>query len=370
MTHYIWQNEEWPEFRWNDAVLLKPLGECRLRQGTILAKMSSLGFDCEQEAQRDILIEEAITTSAIEGEKLSRESVRSSIARKMGLSSAGLPVDRNADGLVDILLDAVQNHSRPLTSERLFGWHAALFPTGYSGLHKIITGNWRATEPMQVVSGGIGHEKVHFEAMPYDRVEAEMDSFFRWWRDSLGEMDGILRAAVAHFRFITIHPFEDGNGRIARALTDMALAQDDKQSMRYYSLSSQINSERDSYYDVLERSQKGDMDITDWLQWFSGRFGRSIESSEKNMALVLDKASFWYRHTQTELSDRQRKVINKLLDSGRNGFGGGLTNRKYASMTKVSRAMATRELQHLKDLGLIKANPGKGRSANYDLAWD
>jgi len=370
MTHYIWQHNEWPDFRWNDAILLKPLSQCRLKQGKILAEISSLGFNCEQETQRNILIEEAITTSAIEGEKLSRESVRSSIARKMGLPSAGLPIDRNADGLIDLLLDATQNHSMPLTSERLFGWHAALFPTGYSGLHKIITGNWRGAEPMQVVSGKIGHEKVHYQALPYDRVEAEMDSFFRWWRDSLGEIDGIIRAALAHFWFVTIHPFEDGNGRIARALTDMALAQDDKQSMRYYSLSSQINIERDSYYEILEQSQKGDMNITVWLQWFSGCFARSIESSEKNMARALDKSSFWHRHSQTELTDRQRKVINRLLDSGRNGFEGGLTNRKYASMTKVSRATATRELQYLQGLGLIKANPGKGRSASYDLIWD
>ncbi|MDH3974050.1 MAG: Fic family protein [Deltaproteobacteria bacterium] len=370
MTHYIWQHREWPEFRWNDALLLKPVSECRFQQGKILAKMSSLGFDCEQQAQRDILIEEAITTTAIEGEKLSRESVRSSIARKLGLPSSGLPIDRNADGLIDLLLDATQNHCKPLTSERLFGWHAALFPTGYSGLHKIITGNWRGPAPMQVVSGKAGHEKVHYEAMPYDRVEAEMDCFFRWWQESLGEIDGIIRAAVAHFWFVTIHPFEDGNGRIARALTDMALAQDDKQSMRYYSLSSQINAERDVYYEVLERSQKGTMDITTWLQWFSGCFGRSITSSEKTMALVLDKASFWHRHSQTELTDRQRKVINKLLDSGRKGFVGGLTNRKYVSMVKVSRATATRELQHLQDLGIIKANPAKGRSVSYDLVWD
>ena len=370
MTHYIWQNQDWPEFRWDDALLLKEISECRLRQGKILAKISSLGFNCEQEARRDILIEEAVTTSAIEGEKLSRESVRSSIARKMGLPSAGLPVDRNADGLIDLLLDATQNHLEPLTGERLFGWHAALFPTGYSGLHKIITGNWRGPATMQVVSGKIGHEKIHFEAMPYDRVEAEMDRFFRWWRDSSGKIDGIIRAAVAHFWFVTIHPFEDGNGRIARALTDMALAQDDRQSMRYYSLSSQINAERDSYYEVLERSQKDDMDITAWLQWFAGCFGRCIVSSEKTLALVLDKASFWYRHSQTELTPRQRKVINRLLDAGRGGFEGGLTNRKYASMADVSRATATRELQQLLNLGLIKANPGKGRSVSYDLVWD
>ena len=370
MARYIWQDEKWPEFRWQDSVLLKPLGECRLLQGKIIAEIAKLGFDSGQQAKMDILIEEAVTTAAIEGETLSRESVRSSIARKLGLPSAGLPVDRNADGLVALLMDATQNYAEPLTRERLFGWQAALFPTGYSGLHRVITGGWRGDEPMRVVSGNLGRERVHFEAMPGQRVEAEMASFFRWWQESLGALDGIVRAALAHFWFVTIHPFEDGNGRIARALTDMALAQDDKQVMRYYSLSSQINAERDSYYEVLERTQKGEMDITGWLEWFSGCFGRSIVSSEKKMSIVLDKASFWYRHSGTELSHRQRKVINRLLDAGRGGFEGGLTNRKYASMAEVSRATATRELQNLQDLGFIRANPGKGRSASYDLVWD
>ncbi len=370
MTQYVWQLKEWPNFYWDDKALLKLISGCRLQQGKLLAKISSLGLPYEQQAQTDILLEEAITTSAIEGERLHPDSVRSSIARKLGLPSAGLPVDRHSDGLIALLLDATQNHSKPLTKERLFGWHAALFPTGYSGLHRIVVGNWRGSEPMQVVSGRIGQETIHYEAMPFDGVEAEMNIFLQWWKESLGSMDGLIRAATAHFWFVSIHPFEDGNGRIARALTDMALAQDDHQPMRYNSLSSQVNTERDSYYNVLERTQKGSMNITSWLEWFLGCFSRGIVNSENIITLIFNKAAFWYRHSQTKLSDRQRKVINKLLDAGIGGFGGGMTNRKYASITGVSRATATRELQHLVGLHIIKPNPGKGRSVSYDLIWE
>ncbi|MFA5927933.1 MAG: Fic family protein [Candidatus Margulisiibacteriota bacterium] len=369
MTQYIWQSNSWPNFSWDNSVLLAPLSECRLKQGRLLAKISSLGFTNEQQAQMDILLEEAVTTSAIEGEKLDRNSVRSSIARKVGLPSAGLPADRNTDGLIDVLLDATQNHDKELTKERLWAWHAALFPTGYSGLQKIEVARWRGEYPMKVVSGIIGREKIHYEAVPYDKVDLEMERFIQWWRNSR-EIDGIIRAAVAHFWFITIHPFEDGNGRIARALTDMALTQDDKQSMRYYSLSSQINAERGAYYDILESSQKGDTDLTKWLLWFLGCFSRGIDTSEKQMSLVLEKASFWFKHSQTQLSDRQRKVLNKLLDAGKGGFLGSLTNRKYAAITRVSRQTATRELQYLVDSGVIKQNKGKGRSVSYDLLWE
>ena len=369
-THYIWQSRKWPNFTWDNSRLLNQLGECRRKQGMLLAKMLSLGLPYEQQAHTDILFEEAMTTSAIEGEKLNPASVRSSIARKLGLPSAGLPVDCHTDGLIDILLDASQNHSKPLTNKRLFGWHAALFPTGYSGLHKIRVGKWRGPEPMRVVSGKIGREIVHYETVPYDRVDAEMELFLQWWHDGKEGMDGILRAAVAHFWFVTIHPFEDGNGRIARALTDMALAHDDRQAHRYYSLSSQINAERESYYSILETTQKGAVGITAWLLWFLGCYSRGIDNSKKVMAAVLDKAAFWYRHAQTQLSVRQRKVINKLLDAGNEEFSGELTNRKYASIAKVSRATATRELQYLLDVGIIKRNPGKGRSVSYDVVWE
>jgi Fic family protein len=366
-THYIWKTPQWPNFTWDNSRLLRHLGECRRKQGMLLAKISSLGLPYEKQAHTDILFEEAMTTSAIEGETLNPASVRSSIARKLGLPSAGMPIDRYTDGLIDILLDASRNHSKALTKKRLLGWHAALFPTGYSGLHKIRVAQWRGPEPMRVVSGKMGHETIHYEALPYERVDAEMKTFLQWWRDSQENLDGILRAAVAHFWFVTIHPFEDGNGRIARALTDTALAQDDGQAQRYYSLSSQINAERETYYSILEKTQKGDGDITAWLLWFLGCYSRGVETSGNVMAAVLDKAAFWYRHAQTQLSVRQRKVINKLLDAGKGGFIGGLTNRKYASMAKVSRATATRELQYLLDIGVIKRNPGKGRSVSYDL---
>lgn len=368
-NRYIWQTGQWPEFTWDNDKLVNLMSECRLKQGMFLAKIISLGMPYEQQAHTGILFEEAMTTSAIEGEKLDPASVRSSIARKLGLPSADVPKDRYTDGLIEVLLDVSRNHTAPLTKAKLFGWHAALFPTGYSGLHKIRVGKWRGPAPMRVVSGRMGKETIHYEAMPSDRVEKEMKRFFAWWRESFGNVDGIIRAAVAHFWFVTIHPFDDGNGRIARALTDMALAQDDRQPQRYYSLSSQINAEREAYYTILERSQKGGVDITVWLLWFLGCFSRGIDTSEKLMSLVLDKAAFWYRHAQADLNARQRKIINKLLDAGKGGFEGGLSNRKYAAITKVSRATATRELQYLQDVGVLKRNPGKGRSVSYDLVW-
>jgi len=369
LTNYIWQDKKWPTFTWDDKELLKQISHCRLLQGKILAKISSIGFQYEQQAQVEILFEEAVTTSAIEGENLNRDSVKSSIARKLGLPNAGLSVDRHTDGLIDVLLDATQKHKAPLTKERLFGWHAALFPTGYSGMHKINVGKWR-DEQMQVISGRYGKEKVHYEAIPADKVDNAMNSFFIWWEDHSKKIDGLLRAAIAHFWFVGIHPFDDGNGRIARALTDMALAEDVNQSMRYYSISSQINAERNNYYDILENSQKGTLDITSWISWFLDCFARSIERSEGLITLILEKSRFWYKHSQTELNDRHKKVINKLLDAGKNGFEGGMTNKKYASITSVSRATATRELQYLVEMNILKQNDGKGRSVSYDIVWE
>lgn len=369
MTHYIWQNKDWPNFRWDTNILLPALSECRLLQGKLLSRVSSLGLALGREAQAEIVVEEAVKTSAIEGERLSRESVRSSVARRLGLPSAGLPADRHADGLVSILLDAAQNFDMPLTAERLHGWHAALFPAGYSGLHKVRAGEWRGDEPMRVVSGPVGRETVHFEAPPVDCVDGEMRRFFRWWKDEKGKLEGVLRAAVAHFYFITIHPYEDGNGRLARALTDLALAQDDRQAVRYYSLSAQIMAERDTYYEVLEKCQKGDGDVTEWLSWFLGCFSRSLTRSDQILTAVFDKAGFWSLHAHTLLNERQRKVVNRLLDCGREGFEGGLSTRKYASMTGVSRATAFRELEQLLGLGVIRRRPGGGRSVSYELVW-
>lgn len=367
MTKYIWQKKEWPKLTWEPEALLTPLGECRLLQGKLLSKVASLGFNLEHQAQAEILVEEAIKTSAIEGEPLDVQSVRSSVARKLGLPSAGLPFDRRVDDLVSVLIDATQRYDAPLSPERLWGWQAALFPTGYSGMHKIKVGGWRdSIEPMKVLSGPIGREKVHFEAPPADRLDAEVGAFLSWWNDSNGTIEGIIRAAVAHLWFVTIHPFEDGNGRIARALTDMALAQDDRQRVRYYALSAQIMSEREDYYNILEETQKGSCEITDWLVWFLGCFARAIQHADDILSGVFSKAEFWRMHSQEKLTERQRKVINRLLDSGPDGFEGGLTTQKFASMTHCSRVTAYRELDQLHAMGILE-RIGQGRSVRYQL---
>jgi Fic family protein len=367
---YIWQEKDWPNLRWKDEELTSQLGKTRYLQGKLISRASDLGFDLGQEAAAEILVEEAVTTSAIEGESIDKKSVRSSVARQLGLPLAGLPTsDRRAEGLVQMLLDATVHHSKPLTAKRLKGWHAALFPTGYSGIHRVRVGKWRGKDPMRVVSGPIGKETIHFEAPPQDRVEAEIKEFLSWWKKSLGTTEGLLRAGIAHFYFVTIHPFEDGNGRIARALTDMAMAQDEKQQQRFYSMSSQIMSERNEYYDVLESSQKGDCDITEWLKWFLKCTERAVEKSEVLVLNILQKAEFWKRHGQTQISDRQRKIINRLLDAGPGGFEGGLTTRKYVSLAKVSRATAYREIADLEKKGILRAAKGRGRSASYDLVW-
>jgi len=366
---YIWQRPNWTHFTWRSDEVLDLLGKSRLLQGRLLGKVVDQGLTLDPQAHAEVLAEETMKTSAIEGEKLDTRSVRSSVARKLGLPSAGLPIDRYVDGLVAVLLDATQNHNLPLNVERLCGWQAELFPTGYSGMHKIQVGVWRGDEPMQVVSGPPGKEKIHFEAPPSNKIDDEIALFLSWWNTSKSKMEGLIRASIAHFWFVTIHPFEDGNGRIARALTDMALAQDDGQKYHYYSLSSQIMEDRSAYYEILEKCQKGGSDITDWIVWFLGCFSRAIERSEIILSGVFTKAVFWRTHAQAPLNERQRKVINKLFDVGRDAFEGGLTTRKYSAMTGVSKITAFRELNRLLELGLIKQNPGKGRSVSYDLIW-
>jgi len=366
---YIWETKAWPKLHWGKGALLALLSQARKDQGALLGRIKSLGFELGTQAEAVVLTEEAIKTSAIEGERLNLDSVRSSVARHLGLPTAGLTRDtRSVDGLVEVLLDATRGYSKPLTAQRLKGWQAALFPTGYSGFSKIRVGKWRGSAPMRVVSGAVGRERVHFEAPPGERVGKEMRQFLSWWQSSLEEEDGILRAGVAHFYFVTIHPFEDGNGRIARALTDMALAQDERLENRYYSLSSQIMEERDEYYRVLEKCSKG-TDITDWLAWFLSCYSRAVRRSEKMIAKVLAKAEFWQRASSIQMNERQRKVVNRLLDAGQASFEGGLTTRKYVSMTKVSRATAFREISELVEKGILVQNPSKGRSASYDLNW-
>lgn len=368
---YIWQCASWPKFTWDSNSLLPLLGQARLVQGDLLGRIKRLGFKLGEEAQADILTEEAIKTAAIEGERLNPQMVRSSVARHLGLPSAGLvSPTRSVDGLVEVILDATQNYNKALSADRLKGWHAALFPSGHSGLYKIRVGRWRGKEPMRIVSGAVGREKIHFEAPPGEAIEAEMREFFRWWRLSLKTTDGLLRAGIAHFYFVTIHPFEDGNGRIARALTDMTLAQDEKLKMRYYSLSSQIMEERDEYYDVLEKCSKGNTaDLTRWLLWFLGSFQRAVQKSDKIIGDVLAKADFWQKHAQTELNERQKKVLNRLLDAGRGNFAGGLTTRKYVSIAKTSRATAFREIADMLEKKILHQLPGKGRSVHYDLIY-
>lgn len=369
MTSYIWQRADWPGFRWDSGALLLSLGAARRAQGDLLGKAEFVGLPM----QAEVLTEEAFTTSAIEGERLDRDSLRSSVARRLGLPTAGLsPSQRRLDGLVAMLVDATANNGQPLTASRLKGWQAALFPTGYSGLHKIAVGDWRkGAAPMQVVSGPMGKEKVHYKAPPAHRLEAEINGFLAWWnhpdRGPLGGLDGLVRAGLAHFWFVTIHPFEDGNGRIARAITDMALAQDEKKEFRLYSMSAQINAEREEYYNVLERTQKDDGDITGWLTWFLECFLRAIGRSGLEVEKALGKLRFWQQWAAVGFSERQMKVLNALLDAGPGGFEGGLTNRKYKGMTHVSPETAKRDIADLVARGVLAPNPGGGRSASYDL---
>ena len=365
---YIWEQKEWPSFKWQNKRLINSLSQARLFQGKLLTKIRSLGLDLSQESRSEILVEETVKTAAIEGLCLDKEAVRSSVARRLGLPTAGLKApDRNAEGLIDVILDATTNYKKPLTTKRLKSWQAALFPTGYSGLTKIQVGEWRGEVQMRVISGPIGRERIHFEAPSGDKVSSEMRKFINWWEKELKGIDGLLRAAIAHFYFVTIHPFEDGNGRIARVLTDMALAQDENLPKRYYSLSSRIMKERKAYYNILEQSQKGTLDITEWLLWFLECYLRAIEDSEAAMSKVLQKAEFWQKHAQTILNKNQQKVINRLLEAGPGGFAGGLSTRKYVAMARVSRATAYRDITDLVKKKILIQHKTKGRSVFYEL---
>lgn len=363
---FIHERHEWPLFSWDSEALGTALAAVRHDQGKHLGRMEALGFDLRREASLAILTTDLVKSWAIEGEILDPEEVRSSIAQRLGLDVAGLPkAGREVEGVVEMMLDATQNFEAPLTMERLFGWHAALFPTGRSGMGRITVGAWRpdSAGPMQVVSGPVGRRKVHFEAPHADRIESEVAAFLEWF-NSPPPIDPVLRAAIAHLWFITIHPFEDGNGRIARAIADMALSQGDGTKDRFYSMSSQIETERKEYYLQLEAAQRGDLDITSWLAWFIGCLAKAIGAADETLASVLHKARLWRSINRRPVNDRQRKIINRLLD----GFEGFLTTSKYATLCKCSSDTALRDIQELLKRGILIKNPGGGRSTNYRLA--
>ena len=362
---YIWQQNDWPHWTYDHRRLAPLLAQVHLAQGHLLGRMHDLGFDLRDQAALRILTEDVLKTSEIEGEKLNPDSVRSSIARRLGVDIGALaPVDRHVDGMVVMVLDATQGHHMPLTAERLFGWHAAMFPTGYSGLSKIRVGQWRddAQGPMQVVSGAVHRQKVHYQAPPAHRLEAEMEGFLKWFNVD-NEDDPVVKAGLAHLWLVTVHPFEDGNGRIARAVGDMALSRAEKSSQRFYSLSAQIQRERKDYYDRLEATQKGDLDVTDWLEWFLACLLRAIQLAEETLAQVLAKARFWRHWAGTPLNIRQIKLLNKLLD----GFDGKLTSSKWAAVAKCSQDTALRDINELLERGVLKKSEASGRSTSYEL---
>jgi Fic family protein len=362
---YIYHYRDWPRFAWDADRIVPHLSAARYEQGLLLGKMQDLGYQLQREATLAALTEETVKSSAIEGEELNPESVRSSLARRMGLAAAGTrPADRNVEGIVEMMLDATEKYALPLTEDRLFSWHDALFPSGRSGMRKITTGAWRSGG-MEVVSGPEGREKIHFEAPGPEAVESEMKTFLTWYEDNAASIEPLIKAGLAHLYFVTIHPFEDGNGRIARATTEMSLARMENSAQRFYSMSSQIREERKGYYQILESTQKGGMDVTEWLVWFLDCLGRAIGKANNLTAGVLAKETFW-RHLKqrsTEVSERQRKIINQLLD----GFEGKLTTEKWGKIAKISHDTALRDIQDLIGKGILKQEEGGGRSTAYTL---
>ena len=360
---YIHQEADWPNFRWQPEGLVEPLAAMRHQQGRLLGRMSALGFDLRQEAMLGTLTEDIVKSSEIEGEALDVEQVRSSVARRLGMDTGGLlHVDRNVEGIVELMLDATSHYEQPLTEERLFDWHAALFPTGRNNTGRIEVGCWR-TGPMQVVSGAIGRERVHFDAPSETRVPEEMATFLDWF-NAPAETDEVLKAGLAHLWFVTVHPFDDGNGRIARAIADMTLARSEGSPQRFYSMSSQIMKERRAYYDILERTQEGTTDVSEWMQWFVGCLGRAVDGAETALTAVLTKARFWERVTGISVNERQRTAVNHLLDD----FGGKLTTSQWARMTGCSQDTALRDITDLMERGILVRNPEGGRSTSYALA--
>lgn len=365
MTLYIHQQPDWTQFRWNSERLANRLAAVRHKQGRLAGSMSALGFNLRSEAMLNTLTLDILKSNEIEGEILNPDQVRSSLARHLGMDIAGLvPTDRHIDGVVEMMLDATQKYSEPLTDDRLFGWHAAMFPAGRSGLHKITIGDWRKG-PMHVVSGAWGKEKIHFEAPDAEKLPDEMQQFFDWFNSEM-DIDPVLKAAVAHFWFVTIHPFDDGNGRIARAIADLQLARADDSTQRFYSMSAQIQKERKSYYDILERSQKSDLDITNWIEWFLVCLDNALNATSEILSTVLHKAQFWERHSDMALNTRQTLILNKLLD----GFVGKLTTSKWAKIAKCSHDTALRDIQDLVEKEILIKEEAGGRSTSYILISD
>jgi Fic family protein len=366
MIEYIHTLEDWPWFHWNRSSLTERLATVRHEQGRLLGRMETLGFKLRQEAVLRTLTEDVLKSSEIEGEKLDPEQVRSSVARRLGMDIGGLkPTDRNVEGVVEMMMDATRHYDQPLSAERLFAWHASLFPTGRSGMRQIRVGAWRddTSGPMQVVSGAAGRERVHFEAPAAERLDSEMRIFLDWFNGN-AETDWVVKSGLAHLWFVTIHPFDDGNGRIARAIADLALARSEQSPQRFYSMSAQIRQEGAAYYDILERTQKANMDITPWMEWFLVCLGRAIEGAQTTLGSVLSKARFWEWVADVSLNDRQRLVLNCLLD----GFDGKLTTKKYAKLAKCSHDTALRDILPLVEHGILVRNPEGGRSTSYTLA--
>ena len=365
MTEYIHELPNWPHFKWGQEKLAERLAAVRFHQGQFTGRMAALGFPLQAEAVLQTLTEDVVKSSEIEGEILDKDQVRSSIARRLGMDIAGLPqADRNVEGVVEMMLDATQKFGEPLTAERLFAWHAALFPTGRSGMAKITVGAWRDDKggPMEVISGPFGKEQVHYQAPPAARLEDEMAAFLAWF-EAKSDLDPVLKAALAHLWFVTIHPFDDGNGRIARAIADMALARSENSAQRFYSMSSRIRADRKDYYAMLESTQKGTLDVTPWLEWFLGCLDRALDGAEATLANVLKKAKFWEDPRTSGLNGRQQAVLTRLLE----GFEGKLTSSKWATITKVSQDTASRDIEDLVKRGILKRDAGGGRSTSYLL---
>ena len=365
MGKYIYQHKNWTQFTWDDKQISVLLAQVRNLQGRLLGRMSTLGFDLQIKATLETITLDVLKSSEIEGEKLNRAQVRSSLARRLGLEMAGLvPSSRNIDGVVEMMLDATQKYNQLLTQERIFGWHNALFPSGYSGAYKIDVACYRKGE-MQVVSGAFGKEKIHYEAVEKEKVKPKMDVFLKWLNTENDKLDSVIKAAIAHFWFVTIHPFDDGNGRIARAIGDMLLARSDESKQRFYSMSAQINKERKKYYNILEKTQhSSDSDITWWLEWFLNCLKNALLASEKTLQSVLKKADFWTHNAETAFNERQINMLNKILDGD---FRGKLQSSKWAKICKCSQDTAIRDIKDLIAKGILQQEQGGGRSTNYEL---